>query len=433
MQPVKLKIIAFLLISLFIFSCGDCPDCPKPNCKDCPTQEDDREVRDGVAVDNQGGEYEANSRILYFPPNITDAEIAKFTFENKKLGHTLTDSCACDYLQLWGKSPGIDMYKSKEGADDVSEGAQGGEFKGRNYFLLPIIFPFGDQGGDTISNSPGTNGSIKVAVVDTGIDDDLRNFFYDSKIPNDPCQPDQGEGYNYDGNNFITADSFGHGTPVASIIADAENPTYGINLLNLKIQNTGEGKLFDALCGLKHAVDVKEIKVINLSWGYQGEKNWPLEALVLEALKKDQLVVASAGNDTTNVNDTNYWPACINFDNMITVGAFDSSNDQLSDFSNYGHAYVDIVAEGTTNVFYKGIRRNYKGTSFSAPLVSHVAAAVRIERPTASYLDTREIILNSAINKKSLVGKIAGGRLLNKQGAIDLAKQNLFQFKESIQ
>lgn len=63
------------------------------------------------------------------------------------------------------------------------------------------------------------------------------------------------------------------------------------------------------------------------------------------ARSKGHLVVAAAGNDSLNIDSNPSYPASFIHDNIVVV-ASTSAQDQLSWFSNFGKAGVDIGAPG---------------------------------------------------------------------------------------
>ncbi|MCW2506083.1 MAG: Type secretion-associated serine protease mycosin [Actinomycetia bacterium] len=185
----------------------------------------------------------------------------------------------------------------------------------------------------------------------------------------------------------------GHGTMVAGIAAAHTNNGRGIagaawatRIMPIKVfpDNLGASDS-DVATGIVWAAD-HGATVINLSLG--GPEDDPaLHAAVQYATTKGALVVAAAGNDGAEVTS---YPAA--YPEVLAVAATDSSGSVTS-FSTHG-AWVDVAAPGMgivstipkyhfpnqkTDIYASG-----SGTSFSAPLVSGIAALVRTKLPALS-------------------------------------------------
>ncbi len=221
------------------------------------------------------------------------------------------------------------------------------------------------------------NSNIKIAILDTGIDQDHEDLT--AKITANQ--------------NFSTSatvdDLYGHGTHVAGIAAAITNNHTGLagvgynsSLMNVKVlDDTGEGQDSWVADGVIWAAD-NGAKVINLSLG-GPDSSRILEDAINYAWNKGVVVVASAGNDG---NNSPTYPAY--YTNCISVAATDQ-NDNKATFSTYG-TWVDVAAPGLsicstlpnhTNYFQQnyGSPLNYgflSGTSMSAPFVSGLAALV---------------------------------------------------------
>jgi hypothetical protein len=106
--------------------------------------------------------------------------------------------------------------------------------------------------------------------------------------------------------------------------------------------------------------------------------------LRLMGRRMDTLFVASAGNDGIRLTGFNYSPGGISLPNVITVGATGRCNPtKLGSLSNFGSP-VDVAApgEGVPVVVSSGLYAPASGTSFSAPIVTSLAAILKSIRPS---------------------------------------------------
>jgi hypothetical protein len=139
---------------------------------------------------------------------------------------------------------------------------------------------------------------------------------------------------------------------------------------------TGTGTWSEVIQGVQYAV-AHGARVINLSLG-GTVGSLTLKNALNQAVRQGCLVVAAAGNANSTAE---HFPAA--YDACIAVGATTPSDARAS-FSNYGAAWVDVAAPGTsiyaTFPTYSVTLGNYSsgyaslsGTSMSAPVVSGVA------------------------------------------------------------
>ncbi len=221
-----------------------------------------------------------------------------------------------------------------------------------------------------------------IAVVDTGVDH-LHPDLAGRTVPGynvvNPAEPPT----DYP---ITNPPSFGgHGTRVAGVAAANTNNGTGIagaawtgSIMPIKVFRTNGIALdSDIATGLVWAVD-HGARVINLSLGGPGDSPVLHEA-IRYATDNGALVVAAGGN---SADDTPQYPAA--FPEVLAVGATDSAG-VLTSFSTRGD-WIDIAAPGykITSTIPSSDRRLYlsgDGTSFSAPMVSGVAALVRARFP----------------------------------------------------
>ena len=217
----------------------------------------------------------------------------------------------------------------------------------------------------------------------------------------------------YGNNNVYGPEAF-HGTFVAGIIGAKRNNGLGINgiadnvqIMALKVVPNGDERDKDVAKAIRYAVD-NGAKIINMSFGKElsPQKNIVDDAF-LYAEENGVLVVHAAGNDGYNIDKVKQYPTKnISEDyqvfNWITVGAssMHTNLEFAANFTNYGKTMVDIFAPGV-QIKSLAPENNYEvgdGTSFSAPVVSGVAALVLSYYPELSAKQLKTIILNSALN-----------------------------------
>lgn len=222
-----------------------------------------------------------------------------------------------------------------------------------------------------------TGNSIKVAVLDTGIDQDHPDLSAKIDLQQD-----------FTGSGSVN-DYYGHGTHVSGIVAAITNNSTGVagtcpdcRLLNGKVLNdNGSGSYSWIANGIIWAAD-NEAKVVNMSLG-GPTKSRTLENAVNYAWGKGAVVVAAAGNSG---NQSKTYPGA--YINAIAVAATDNQDNKAS-FSEYG-SWVDVAAPGVniystfpTHPFYLqteyGRSGNYdfgSGTSMATPMVSGAVALI---------------------------------------------------------
>jgi serine protease len=251
--------------------------------------------------------------------------------------------------------------------------------------------------------APGGRGTI-VAVLDTGVAyrnsgrykraPDLRSF-----VP----------GYDFVGLDALPLDPNGHGTHVASTVAEATNNgrsgagiAYGARIMPVRVlDGSGAGDVVAIVRGIRYAVD-HGAHVINLSFEFPLSVTAPDIPTVLDALRYAQahgvVVVGSAGNEATPIVAYPSQAA-----QVIAVGATTERGCAAS-YSN-GGPDLDVTAPGggadaadadgpagpgdcqpgvrgrpiyqqtiTFDTRHFGLPSGYYGTSMAAPHVSGVAA-----------------------------------------------------------
>jgi subtilisin family serine protease len=283
-----------------------------------------------------------------------------------------------------------------------------------------------------------------IAVIDTGVDythEDLAGNIWINpgesgldtygrdKATND--FDDDGNGYPDDvrGWDFYTGDNEpldndSHGTHVAGVIAAEMNNNTGVSgvspgarIMPLRFMD-GTGSVSDEIEAIDYAIE-KGVKIINMSFGSYTFSFSEREAMS-DAGDAGVLFVAAAGNkNNDNDGSSSLYPASYNLSNIISVTAT-NQDDNLWYDSNYGTISVDVGAPGV-NIYSTtpGNSYSYKnGTSMATPHVAGLAALLWGFDPGLTYMQVRDIILESVDPLPSLTGKIATGGRINAFNAL---------------
>jgi serine protease AprX len=350
----------------------------------------------------------------------------------------------------FGAKLSADAAKRLAAADGVKAVTPDGAVEPQDVKASDLLtaYPFSTAATQSWSASlPATGKGVGVAVIDTGIAGDLRDFRvaqYDSRsrvVATAQINP----------SSTKAGDQYGHGTHVAGIIAgnsfnrsslDPLNGKYaGIapdaSLIDVKVSDDdGNATILDVLYGLQFAVDFKDqlgIRIVNLSLEStvpQSYKVDPLDAAVEAAWFKGLVVVAAAGNRGVASDAVSYAPG--NDPYVISVGGTDDagtrnvSDDALASWSargvtQDGIAKPEINAPGSrivsnlapgsafasmcpTCVLTGGMIRA-GGTSMAAPMVAGAAALLLERFPNLTPNQVKGILIDSA---RTLPGGLPG-------------------------
>jgi serine protease AprX len=293
-----------------------------------------------------------------------------------------------------------------------------------------------------------TGAGVGVAVIDTGIDGGLPDF-WDTRglsrvVAAAVTNPDA----------KTPGDAYGHGTHVAGIIAGngsnrtASDPLAGnyvgiapeADLISVKVgDDDGNATILDVIYGLQFVVDHKDaynIRVVNLSLEStvaQSYRTDPLAAAVESAHFHGILVVAAAGNHGRTPEAANFAPGNDPF--ALTVGAVDDkatadrSDDAYTEWSSVGQTQdgfskPEIAAPGSRIVSTLADDSDYSrmcescivdverqyiragGTSMAAPIVSGVAALVFERHPDWTPDQVKSTLIASARNLDGAVEEV---------------------------
>jgi len=208
-----------------------------------------------------------------------------------------------------------------------------------------------------------TGRGVKVAVLDTGIDEDHRDLEGAILASRD-----------FTGSRTGIADVVGHGTHCAGSIAARKNGfglqgvAYDCSLLVAKVlDDSGSGGVDGIARGIEWAI-ASDAHVISMSLGGPGVDSYIPPALA-KAEEAGVIVIAAAGND--NGGPVSY-PAA--YKECVAVSAIDKAK-RIAGFSNIGKK-VEVCGPGVSvRSTYPGNRfADLSGTSMATPNVAGVAA-----------------------------------------------------------
>ncbi|WIM99051.1 type VII secretion-associated serine protease mycosin [Actinoplanes oblitus] len=247
-------------------------------------------------------------------------------------------------------------------------------------------WPLDDQHFDVKRLWPLSTGhKVTVAVIDSGVD--AQHPDLNGRVLTGADFTGQGT------SGRVDISSTGHGTAVASIIAGTGNGPDGVvglapnaMILPVRISDDLASSPTAEAQGIAYAVD-HGARVINISV-CSPIANPQVRAAIADAIGKDVVVVAAAGNEGSSTNLPQY-PAA--FPGIVAVTATDETGHLWSDVSS--GPYLGVAAPGV-NIYTagrEGSRTSMTGTSFAAPQVSAVVALLRAKYPaeTANQIIAR--------------------------------------------
>lgn len=221
---------------------------------------------------------------------------------------------------------------------------------------------------------------VAVYVVDTGVDSAHVDFAGRAAVGTDVLG---GDG----------SDCNGHGTGVAALIGGAR---YGVaksvDIRGVRaLDCDGRGTISSVVAGLDWVrANARRPAIVNVS--IETGRSHVLDTAVRRLTASGLVVVSAAGNRSADACRSS--PAGAS--SAITVAASDSL-DSRAEFSNHGTC-VDLYAPGVAveTAAVGGGRSVRSGTSFSAPLVTGVAALVLEREPVLGYRAVAERLLSGA-------------------------------------
>ena len=276
----------------------------------------------------------------------------------------------------------------------------------------PLIVAIIDTGADI--DHPSLRSVIWTNPGEMGLDSNEQDKSKNNKDDDGNGYADDLHGWNFVLNKPHVQDENGHGTHIAGIInlqlaqsLAALQKSRPIRLMILKYYSDSASdseNIENTAKSINYAIE-NGAEIIN----YSGGGSTPSKA-EFQALKKAEeqqiLVIAAAGNNKTNTDVLNYFPASYSLKNIISVAATDQ-NGELVSFSNYGQESVDVAAPGQKifSTLPHGQWGYMSGTSQATAFVTGVVARQLAGVKKTSYDSVLFSLLDHGHFHKSLVGK----------------------------
>lgn len=244
-------------------------------------------------------------------------------------------------------------------------------------------------------------------------------------------------------------DQRGHGTHVAGTVGAVGNNGFGSvgvnwqsSLMALRIlNNENQSDAAAAIRAINYAKQMRSdfrtddndrvvgganVRVLNNSWGQPGGFEQAFETAIQDLGDEGVLFVAASGNGNILGNgvdndQTPFFPASYDADNVIAVAALSADGNRLATFSNFGATSVDLAAPGVgvRSTLPGGAIGPANGTSMAAPHVSGTAALIWTAFPAATVAEVKQAILSTVTPVTGLTSSVSTGGRLNAGAAIN--------------
>ena len=262
-------------------------------------------------------------------------------------------------------------------------------------------------------------------IAGNGIDDDGNGYIDDIHGINTLVRDSNGNA------TMDMMDGHSHGTHVSGSIGAQQNNGIGVAGIASNVRIMGIRTVPNSSDELD--VDVVEAfiyaakngaKIINCSFGKARNEGGMAVSDAIEFIGKNYgtLVVAAAGNDSSNIDRRATYPATFQNENLLVV-ASTSSRGGMSYFSNYGVKNVDVAAPGSG--IYSTVPGNryssMSGTSMASPNTAGLAAEVLSHFPELTPVELKKVLMDSVTKVSKFTSKVMSGGRIDLEKALNLA------------
>ena len=189
---------------------------------------------------------------------------------------------------------------------------------------------------------------------------------------------------------------------------------HGTSVFSVLTQNLGDLKTAiyrfpaDNMCRFSELIEHADsvgVRIINLSMGSNSAEDWEC---FYESAKRhvDILFVVSAGNDGSNIEINQVFPASFDLENIVVVTSADHFG-HLPRHSNYGVKSVDfMISAEQVDVFdHRGAYSTTGGSSYAAPMLAALATRFLAQNKSATTGDIVTFLESRAIKRGSKLVK----------------------------
>jgi len=320
----------------------------------------------------------------------------------------------------------------------------------------------GDYDQSIVGSIPGgpQDALVKIAVIDSGFDHghiDLRDHILINEDENFSETDTDGDGFvdNVLGVHYDGSSNLNFSNPFQSRIIDQTSSpkkkakTYGIPFETINTNSTGQinshGTHVSSIAlrdlesasllafagdfGESRYLDliskkIKESKIdfVNMSFSFPHFSSGDVAKETYTSLQNlfrqnpETVFFVASGNNgrlLTAGRDSCLYPACYQFENVVTIGATNDDHfhedgiEKMAEYSNYSETYVDLFAPGTRvkAALIGDMYIRYSGTSMASPMALNQAALLKESNPGLSALEVLSILKKRARKIPGVISK----------------------------